>query len=278
MRRFAAVFMFLFLALAGTAYGAPGLPYYLALGDSLSQGVQPLPNGTLVNTNQGYVDGVYAYYKLRHPLLQLAKLGCSGDSTTIMRFGGSHCKYPQGSQLKQAVEFISKHNVVLVTLTVGGDDVLGCIDKTAQISLTCVQAGSLALGMNLPQILIELRAALGPNVPIVASNYYDPFLAAWVLLPGGQQLATETWQLALELNWALQGLYGNAGVPVADVAGAFHMSDFTNVPGFNIPRNVFVALTWTWIASPPPRGPDVHPNVFGYSAMATAFIKTIGPL
>jgi len=63
MRRIAAVVLVLCFTACGRAYAAPGLPYYLALGDSLGRGTQPLPNGTLVDTNQGYVDGVYAFYR-----------------------------------------------------------------------------------------------------------------------------------------------------------------------------------------------------------------------
>jgi lysophospholipase L1-like esterase len=50
------------------------------------------------------------------------------------------------------------------------------------------------------------------------------------------------------------------------------------VPGFNVPLNAFLELTWTWIAAPPPRGPDVHPNAAGYSVIATAFVRAIGRL
>ena len=34
--------------------------YYLALGDSLSRGIQPGRDGVLVETEQGYVDDLYA--------------------------------------------------------------------------------------------------------------------------------------------------------------------------------------------------------------------------
>ena len=40
---------------------------------------------------------------------------------------------------------------------------------------------------NLPKILAALRLAAGPHVPIVAMNYYNPFLAVWLL--GDAELA-----------------------------------------------------------------------------------------
>jgi lysophospholipase L1-like esterase len=276
MRRIAAVVLVLCFTACGRAYAAPGLPYYLALGDSLGRGTQPLPNGTLVDTNQGYVDGVYAFYRLRHPQLQLAKLGCSGESTTTMIVGGK-CSYPLGNQLAQAVEFLHTHRVLLVTITIGGDDVLGCITPGGVIP-NCAEPGLAKVGQNLPSILSELRAAAGPNVPIVATNYYDPILAAWVLLPGaqGQALAQLSLGYTVALNLLIENLCSNAGIPVADVARAFHITDFANVPGFNVPLNVFLSLTWTWIGAPPPRGPDIHPNAAGYAVIATAFVRAIG--
>src|SRR4029079_1905761 len=78
------------------------------------------------------------------------------------------------------------HRVLLVTITIGGDDVLGCILRDGSIINGCPEQGLAAIGHNLPYILSELRAAAGPNVPIVATNYFDPFLAAPLLLPGAQ--------------------------------------------------------------------------------------------
>src|ERR1035438_943892 len=56
--------------------------YYLSLGDSLSQGVQPVgTNGGQLATDQGYVDNVYAHYHAESKFkssLTLVKLGCSG--------------------------------------------------------------------------------------------------------------------------------------------------------------------------------------------------------
>jgi lysophospholipase L1-like esterase len=279
MRRIAAVVLVLCFMVCGRAYAAPGLPYYLALGDSLGLGIQPRPDGTLFASSQGYVDGVYSFYRLTHPLLQVAKLGCSGETTTSMIIGGK-CWYALHNQLDQAIEFLHTHRVLLITITIGGDDVLGCIKRDGTFMDSCPGQGLIAVGHNLPYILSELRAAAGPHVPIVATNYYDPFLAASVLLPGsqGQDLAQFSLAATISLNALIENLCSNAGDRVADVARAFKITDFANVPGFNVPLNVFLELTWTWIGAPPPRGPDVHPNAAGYAVIATAFIRSIGPI
>ncbi len=88
---------------AGPASAAPAMqpPYYLALGDSLSQGIQPGPTGADEPTDQGYPDQLATLLRAQDPDLRLVKLGCSGETTWTMIHGGT-CQYPRGSQLSQA--------------------------------------------------------------------------------------------------------------------------------------------------------------------------------
>ena len=62
--------------------------YHLALGDSLSQGVQPDAAGASVQTGQGYADQLYAALLPAHPGLRLVKLGCPGETSRTMIDGG----------------------------------------------------------------------------------------------------------------------------------------------------------------------------------------------
>jgi len=278
-RRLGIIVTLLLLVVPRLAHATPQLQYYLALGDSLSRGTQPRPNGSLVPTNQGYVDDLYAIYRLKHPSLQLKKLGCSGETTRSMILGGV-CSYAAGNQLAEAIAFIATHRVALITLTIGGDNILGCITTDGGIIPGCVPLGLQAVGTDLPQIVMALRIAAGASVPIVAANYYDPFLAASVLLPppDGTTLALQSLEATELLNDGLENIYNGFGVPVADVARAFRITDSSNVPGFNIPLNVLLELAWTWIGAPPPRGPDIHPNATGYAVIAGAFVRKIGAL
>ena len=260
------------LGLSRAAYGEDAARYYLALGDSLALGIQPV-GGVYTPTNRGYADDLHAIYRLQIPGLKLAKLGCSGESTTTMIAGGI-CAYPLGSQLAQAVAFLRTHRVAFVTLDIGADDVLACF-TIGSIDQACLQNAINAMFVGFTQILPALRAAAGPTVPIVAMNYYDPFLAAWVLGPQGEALALESHQATIAFNNVLEHIYGLHGVPVADVERAFHTSHFTLFPGVNLPVNVLVALTWTWMGAPPPNGPDIHPNAIGYAAIAGAFAKKL---
>ena len=66
---------------------APAPRYYVSLGDSLSQGVQPNVSGLSLETNQGYADQLYAILRGRMPNLKLVKFGCPGDTTTSLLTG-----------------------------------------------------------------------------------------------------------------------------------------------------------------------------------------------
>jgi lysophospholipase L1-like esterase len=259
--------LLLVLWIAAAAQAAEPV-YYLALGDSLAIGIQPARNGSLVPTSQGYVDDLYAFYRTHMPALQVAKLGCSGETTSSMITGvGSSCVYLSGSQLSEAVAFLQTHRVGLITLDIGANDLLHCLNVSAPIDPSCVSTETSTAASDLATILGTLRA-YAPGVLIVGMNYYDPFLAAWILGPNGPAFATASLVATNVFNNALKTIYQLLNVPMADVAAAYRSAHF--------PTNVIVALTWTWMGAPPPRGPDIHPNAIGYAAIARAFVEAIG--
>ena len=249
---------------AGTAH-ATG--WYLALGDSLAAGYQP---GQGDDPTGGYVGHVRDALQQSAPKTKLVNLGCSGETTTSMVEGGK-CAYDEGSQLAQAVEFLHAHArfTHLVTLDIGANDVAKC--GAQGLPPACVQGGLGSVAANLPVILGQLRAA-APGVRIVVLNYYDPFLAAWLTGPAGQALAQQSVALLAVLNGIIAGATGAVGGSVADVAGAFHSTDFTlvSVPslGGSVPRNVATvcALTWMCLRS------DIHANDAGDAGLAAAVV------
>src|SRR5262245_60178980 len=148
------------LSVAAAPAGAAGDRYYLSLGDSLAQGYQPTggswtPLG-FPGYNQGYADQLLKLVRDPAGHLRLKKLGCGGETTTTMLYGAPWCGFPAGSQLNEATAFLRAHRgeVAFVTIDIGGNDV------TEADGLAAVQA-------NLPPILNALRAAAGPDVPIV---------------------------------------------------------------------------------------------------------------
>jgi lysophospholipase L1-like esterase len=255
--------------------------YYLALGDSLSRGVQPNAAGIGVETAQGYPDLVYAQLLPERPGLRLVQLGCPGETTQTMMHGGI-CHYPGGSQLAAAVAFLRAHrgHVLLITIDIGANDPEDCGGEPSLSALGSCISRLPDAATNLTEILTSLRSAAGPGVRIVGMNYYLPDLAEWRHGTLGQLIARASVQLAVAYNGLLDSSYAQAGAGVADVLGAFDTTDFgdpVTVPGIGLlPRNVARICEWTWECAPPPRGPNQHANPAGYRVIASAFLKAAG--
>jgi lysophospholipase L1-like esterase len=283
-----------FLANSASASPSPanhGTPpaYYLSLGDSLSQGVQPatpplppgVPLGQSIETSQGYADDLYARYAPAfHGRLRLEKLGCPGETTTSMLTGtGSPCTYPQGSQLAAALAFLRAHRTEggLITIDIGANDVDGCA-ASGTISMACVANGIAALRHDLPLILGALRHAAGGHVLIVGMNLYDPFLADYLTGAAGQTAATESVTLGEQINRLLAAGDQAIGARTADVQDAFSTADFTDTATLlgTVPLNVARICEWTWMCAASPVGPNIHANATGYQVIAGAFEQAIG--
>jgi lysophospholipase L1-like esterase len=147
--------------------------------------------------------------------------------------GDSLCQYRHGSQLNDAVAFLAEHRgeIAFVTIDVGANDAgdLG------------IEAGLGQAQQNLPVILAALRAAAGPDGPILGMNYYSPFIVAWIDDPA---LAQAIVDLTGRFNNGLEAIYQAAGSPVADFETAFSMTDFTIQPD-GLPLNVEHVCQWT---------------------------------
>jgi len=260
-------------AAANIAAKAPPT-YYLALGDSLAQGVQPDAAGTSVETPDGYPDQVYAALRRSHPTLELVKLGCPGETTVTMINGGI-CHYRGGSQLKAAVAFLQQHRgkVLLVTLDIGANDPEACSGQPSFSQLAvCAVKGVPSAVTHLGTIVDRLKAAAAPGVRIVGMNYYLPALAEWRSGLTGHAVAWTAEKLAATFNALIDRVYTKAGVKVADVFGAFQTSDFGS-HGAALPRNVTLLCQWTWECAAAPRGPNQHANQAGYRVIAAEFLR-----
>lgn len=259
-------------AAAATA-AVDGAPYYLALGDSLAQGVQPNRAGQSVETNQGYADDLWARYHAVSPHLRLAKLGCPGETTGTMMNGGI-CHYSLGSQLAQATAFLATHRVAFVTLDIGANNIDGCITASG-LDPVCVGGGFTAVHHDLPLILQALRHA-GPAIPMIGMTYYDPFVAA--ALKGGNfvSLALQSEQLGATFNQVLAQAYRASGFSVAGVARAFAPVDILGMPYLDLPVDLVLICAYTWMCAPAPIGPNIHATALGYRVIALAFAAKIG--
>jgi lysophospholipase L1-like esterase len=238
--------------------------YYVSLGDSLAQGYQPIGGPHSPESppgyNQGYADQLFKLTRARYTQLREVKLGCGGETTETMRFGGI-CSYDHTSQLAEAVAFLQAHagEIAYVTIDIGANDVLS-------------GGGIGAVFANLPPIVAALSAAAS-GVPILAMNYYDPFVApVWFQTHSLVALQAQV-DSTVAYNSFLEGLYQMFGVGIADVESAFSVTDLSLVNG--TPVNVLRACAWTWACAKPPFGFDIHANNDGYGVIAEAFLEAL---
>jgi lysophospholipase L1-like esterase len=269
------------MACSGCAARIFPATYYLALGDSLSQGVQPDAAGASVETRQGYADQLYAALLPAHPGLRLVKLGCPGETTKTMIDGGI-CRYPGGSQLAAAVAFLRAHRgrMFLITIDISANDPEDC-GSQANLSklISCFTTSVPDALTNLTTIMTRLRAA-APGVRVAGMTYYLPTLAEWLNGTAGQVIARLSEKLAAGYSELLARAYAASGARVADVFSAFDTSNFgdqVTVPGIGtVPRNVALICQWTWACAAPPRGPNQHANQAGYKIIAQTFQRAAG--
>jgi lysophospholipase L1-like esterase len=253
--------------------------FYLSLGDSLAQGVQPNSKGVSVETNAGYPNQLATALRQTNPSLRLVKLGCPGETTFTMLAGGI-CKYGAGSQVAQAVSFLKQHaaQTQLVTIDIGANDLNKCVvlPTLPQIA-KCLGKVIPRTVKRLGRIMTQLRGAY-PGT-IIGMSYYVPQLAGWLQgTMAGRQLARAGVVLGGAFNSQLGSVYTKFSTPVADVFTAFRTKDFRDkvkTPAFGVvPLNVATLCSYTWMCAPPPVGPNEHANVLGYGVIANTFFKT----
>jgi lysophospholipase L1-like esterase len=185
------------IATSGVSQAAKGpTPYYLSLGDSYSIGYQPLPapgGGT-----PGYT--AYVAGKLK---MNLENFGCGGATTsTILSSSPPGCAapaatdavaYPTTSQVQAAVSFIDTPAnaglVKLVTVSIGGNDITGCVGAGDQTAITnCVITNAGIAKTNIETLVGDVRTALDASgdtsARIIGLTYPDVILGQYVN-PGG---------------------------------------------------------------------------------------------
>jgi lysophospholipase L1-like esterase len=251
--------------------------YYVALGDSLSVGIQPdrVTGGRETSSRDAYPEQLADAMRARGRHVRLADFGCSGATTTELLYGG-RCRYlGSDSQLLAAMRFMeSRHAPIgVITVDIGINDIIHCL-YGFHVAQPCVRQGLAAVSRNLPIILEHLRVT-APTAHVAAMTYYDPKLAFYLDGPAGQAYARRTVPVFDQLNRIIEASCRRTGVAVADVAGRYDSAEFgrsTALPdGREVPQPVARICQWTWMCAPPPVGPNLHANRPGYGELARAF-------
>jgi lysophospholipase L1-like esterase len=247
------------------ATGAGGL--YVALGDSLAAGYQP---GGAELRDTAYPALTAARLSAAGDELSLENLGCSGETTTSLVKGGK-CDFAAGSQLEQAEKLLEgRVDVALVTIDIGGNDLLRCVRGGAQIDTACVKAGVGTVEKNLPAILERLRTAAGADVPVLVVGYYNPWLAAKALDQPvkGVDAAAKAYT---GLSAAIEAAAERSGTTFVSLDDAFSTNDTTptTINGRSVPENAAKICTLTNICT----AADIHLTDEGAATVARVLAK-----
>jgi lysophospholipase L1-like esterase len=189
--------------------------------------------------------------------------------------GGGLCRYPHGSQLDEAAKFLRVHadKVLAVVMSIGANDMLR---SCAFLDTACYRDRLATASANLTTILARLRAQ-GGAVPIAAINYWDPFLAFWLVPELGPAVAQATVPaIVLPLSQMIATASAPYGVVLVDTLTVFRTENFTDtveLPGAGlVPVNVAAMCLYSWMCS----YGDIHLNAAGYGLIAQAVERAMG--
>lgn len=258
----------------------------VALGDSLSTGVQPDRAGK----NQATKDG-YPYQLAKRSGAKLKNFGCGGATSESVVTSNKKCfehfgKLPfkntsrKTSQLAAAEKYIkaNRDDIAYITIDIGANDVASCA-AGGSIDVACVTKGIQTINKYVPEISKRLRKAAGKDIPIAGMDLYNPFLQQWFTNPG---LAAATVDIAKkQVNDTLTKLFKAQKFKVAPVATAFGTyRPFSQTTTYNGRAGVPVAVAnickYSWMCAAEPRGPNIHATKAGYTLITDEFQKVLG--
>lgn len=266
---------------------------YLSLGTSLAAGTLADSAGEGIDfSDVSYTDQLYQRVKGRIAAdLTHVKLGCPGETTDRMLGAEvSNCasSYVTGTQLGDALATLAEGNVVLITIDIGANDVTRALDFCGFTNPTCISAEIQRIAGEVAQITGALRVVGGYTGPIVAMNYYNPFVAASIGFFSGVQgqqtpdpnLAFMSGVLAQAFNGALGQAYAATGVHVADVYTAFRAGEFIDQSPMNGTfDNVDVLCKLSYMCPEDSEAKaNRHLNAQGYRVVAKTFIGVLAQI
>ena len=266
---------------AAPANTSPTPVLYLDLGASVSRGVQPtkaVPTGQ--PTQRGYANRLVTLERARGVDLRLTELGCPGESLATMLHGPDPCYLAPDTQLSDAVAFLRAHHRArtLVTIDMGFNTLDVCF-RGVDIDAACVTPVLATLRTQLRSVVATLQRAAGPSVHFVGLNHYNPYLVKGAKEGVKEVFAANSVTALTRMNQVFDQVYRAAGIPVADVEGAFHEDNIRLIAVAGqkekVPANVVYECRFTWMCAARPYGPNIHPTDAGYVAIAHAILAVL---
>jgi lysophospholipase L1-like esterase len=261
--------------------------YYVSIGDSYAAGYQPIAAANDGADTNGFAYQLVSLASAKGEQLTLENFACDGATTatlletrgcSLTAPGPDTVAYPHSTQAGAAEQFLSAHrgHIGLVTVSIGGNDLLAC--SAASIVISCAKAAAKSIAKNLTTLLSGLRHAAGASVPIVGLTYPDVFLGLYRLnSPSDRQLATlSLTEFRGIFNPALRASYLAIGAKFLDVTaatGAYTPLDQTRAdpPYGRLPAAVADVCRLTYYC----QGQDVHPTTAGYALIAKGVVSLL---
>ena len=261
--------------------------YYLSLGDSYATGYQP---GYADNseTLDGFPDQLNVKLAADLVPMTLENFAC-GRATTdsvMNRIGCTHLAlnsptYPTTTQAQAVLDFIATHpgQIGLITVALAFNDFNRCSNFVRSCVISTMRRAHTQ--RNSARLTNQLRAAVGPSVPILAVTYPDVFLGDWLGSTHDRQVAARSATMfRTVINPLFARAYAHAKVVLVDVTADTNAYVPTTLqvnlnPYGSIPESVAQVCTLTWFC----QRHDVHPQTAGYTAIATlleqAYLKSL---
>jgi lysophospholipase L1-like esterase len=244
--------------------------FYLALGDSLTYGLQPAkvdaglpPSGF----NTGFVDVFARRLRRLAPQLRVVNYGCPGESTRTFVSGG--CPWPAlgralhngfpGAQLDAALGFLRAHpnDVNPITLNLGGNDAQTFADA-CKGSIACARARA-------PKAIEQIASRLGSILRRLRGA-----------APTADIIVIGVWNNDITTTRQSDPLYRTFDLALGRVAASMRARFADPFPLFNpqgsLAREKARICSYTFMCS---RG-DGHPTDAGYKAIANAVFAATG--
>ncbi len=260
---------------------------YVSLGDSYAAGYQPTGAHSGHTDTNGFAYQVPGLAAAKGYDLKLVNFGCGGATTTSIlhslgcqQLGPGATPYPGQTQAQAAEQFLRNHrgDVDLVTVSIGGNDVVPCASQAQAIP--CVVNAMKTIGPNLSTLLAGLRSAAGPDVQIIGTTYPDVILGLDLSKDASARSLAALSVTAFKslINPALQKAYkavGGSFVDVTAATGAYTSMKATTdlAPYGNIPTPVAEVCELTYFCE----YQDIHPRTPGYKIIAELVVAALLP-
>lgn len=231
------------LPASGAAGASPG-KVYVALGDSVTQ----------VGSDLRYPERFFAFLKRSGAADALRNVGVIGATSGSIL----------GSQLTQALQVINDGgtDTSVVTLDIGGDDVLGgCNVTSSAFSLPNCQPALRAFARNYVSLLKALTGALAKDPgaeQLIVMAYYNP----WSGRAGQETTAHNTAQALLGSDGKIDCTAQGEALGLNDLIACLGARHGTKLADVYPP---FVGKGSEWFAD------QIHPNADGHTAIAKVF-------